>query len=132
MNKDFYGEVIDNGDTVKEILSGLGNAIERDSRERINKIDLFVKHNEGKRRHSLIPVDTIDALAEMYTYGAENYGDNNWKLNEDSLVWYDAMMRHLQSWKGGEFFDNDSGKKHLKHALINMSFLYETDLALHG
>ena len=38
-----------------------------------------VKHDEGKARFDLIPADSLEALAEVYTMGARKYAAHNWK-----------------------------------------------------
>ena len=71
------------------------------------------KFDEGKLRYDLIPVVPLRRLAEVFTIGAQKYGDRNW---EKGLVFgrvSAALDRHHQAWKGGENLDPDNGQHHL-------------------
>ena len=51
------------------------------------------------------------------TYGVKKYNDYNYKTGE-GLDWnriYDALLRHLSKWIGGEDIDKESGLNHLDH-----------------
>ena len=71
------------------------------------------KDDTGKLRYDLIPVYSLERLAEVYTIGAKKYGDRNW---EKGLTWsrvFSAMMRHAWAWWRGETFDPVDGQHHL-------------------
>jgi hypothetical protein len=85
-----------------------------------------VKFDAGKPRISLIPPKIIFRLAEIFTYGAEKYGDHNWKKGLDPIRLYDAAMRHLLAWMDGESID-ESGCPHLAHALWNVAIMIEME-----
>jgi len=83
-----------------------------------------VKFDSMKLRFDLIPPDALEELAKIYTIGAGRYGDRNW---EKGMNWgriYAALQRHLNSFWGGQDFDedecNDMSHKyntyHLAHA----------------
>ena len=69
----------------------------------------------------------LEAIAEVMTYGANKYGDNNWQGVETDR-YYAALMRHLQAWRKGELVDEESGLHHLKHALCNIAFILSKEL----
>ena len=72
-----------------------------------------IKFDKGKARYDLIPADSLDELAKLYTLGAEKYGDRNW---EKGMSWgriFGAMMRHSWAWFRGERCDPDDGQPHL-------------------
>lgn len=72
-----------------------------------------VKHDAGKLRFDLLPVEPLRELARVYTIGATKYADNNWRKG---LAWgrvFAAMMRHAWSWWGGERNDPVDGQHHL-------------------
>ena len=83
-----------------------------------------VKNDEGKLRYDLIPAECLEELADIITYGADKYGENNWQsLDNFENRYYAALMRHLQSWRKSEKCDEESGKLHLSHALACIAFL---------
>ena len=81
-----------------------------------------MKFDSGKPRYSLIPTEATKALAEVLTYGAKKYKDNNWQQGTPDR-YTDALYRHLEAWREGEKVDSDSGLSHLSHAITNVAFL---------
>lgn len=78
----------------------------------------------GKVRVELIPPEVILGLGEIFTIGAQEYGEYNW---EKGLKWQDligAAMRHLLKWCSGETLDRKSRKHHLLHCMANLCMLY--------
>lgn len=86
-------------------------------------VENFMKFDSGKLRYSLIPPVATEALAEVLTYGAKKYKPNNWQKAEDFSRYTDALYRHLEAWRSGQEFDEESGLSHLSHALTNVAFL---------
>ena len=75
-----------------------------------------LKHDHGKTRMGLLPPEALTAIAEVFTFGAEKYGVDNWR---HGMAWsrlYDALLRHLFAWQAGEETDAESGRPHLAHA----------------
>lgn len=86
------------------------------------------RDNEGKIRYSLIPKAAKDRMAEALMYGAELYGEFNWKSGGDKLSILklcDSLERHLEKFKEGEDFDGESKLHHIGHVLANAAFLAE-------
>lgn len=84
-----------------------------------------VKHDESKRRMDLIPTSLGSAVARVLEFGANKYGDNNWRKG---LKWgrvYAALQRHLADFWSGNDLDSESGLPHLYHAACNIAFLIE-------
>lgn len=81
-----------------------------------------MKEKEGKLRFELIPPEMKLALAEVLTYGANKYADNNWKY-VPIQEYIGAMERHINKWELGEEINAESGLHHLKHALTNLMFI---------
>jgi len=80
-----------------------------------------LKFDTGKYRMSLLPLDSIERVAQVGTMGAQKYGDGNW-LKGGGMEWgrlYDAAMRHLFAVGKGEVLDTESGLDHLAHAAWN-------------
>lgn len=90
---------------------------------------LGLKFDDGKLMYSLIPPETLHALAEVLTFGAKKYAPNNWQLVENGETRYmDALFRHLEAFRSGEIKDPDSGLPHLSHVLANVAFLHYLSL----
>lgn len=84
-----------------------------------------LKYDTGKLQYSLIPPETLKALASVLTFGAQKYAPDNWKLVEDGERRYlDALFRHLEAYRSGEKVDPESGLPHLSHALTNLAFIH--------
>lgn len=83
-----------------------------------------LKLDNGKPRHSLIPKGSISSVIAVLEFGAKKYEANNWqKVDNAKERYYDAAMRHIDSWWNGEKFDQETGIHHLAHAATNLFFL---------
>ena len=77
-----------------------------------------------KERWDLLPIDCIEDVVKILTFGSEKYGPNNWMDVEDANNrYYAALMRHLAANRKGELIDEESGLPHLAHAMCNVVFL---------
>ena len=82
------------------------------------------KDDKGKPRFSLVPVSALRVIADVLTFGAKKYADDNWKHVPDAKARYtDAMLRHVYAWQEGEVLDPESGLSHLGHAGCCILFL---------
>jgi len=82
-----------------------------------------VKHDHGKIRIDLAPVEALLSMARAFTYGADKYSDRNW---EGGLEWgrlYASCLRHLFAFWDGEEKDEESGLHPLDHALAALAML---------
>lgn len=82
-----------------------------------------LRFNSGKRRFDLIPPDTLAALADLLTVGAQKYAERNWELGmpyKDAIA---SLERHLNAWKAGEDNDPETGLSHMVHVMCNAMFL---------
>lgn len=83
-----------------------------------------VKHDSGKLRYDLLPVEPIEKIVEILDYGCQKYGPNRWQnLDDFDNRYYAAAMRHLTAWRKGELKDEESKLSHLAHAACNLIFL---------
>lgn len=55
-------------------------------------------------------------LAAVYGHGSEKYAPYNFRRGYPWSWSFDAMMRHLWLFWGGEDWDRDSGRHHMAHA----------------
>lgn len=91
--------------------------------ERIYIVEKGIKHDKHKLRLSLIPTQLINGVGEVMTFGAKKYKPNNWKQLDDPSRYLDALMRHLEAYRSGEEFDQETGLPHLAHLATNAGFL---------
>lgn len=82
------------------------------------KYDGIDGESEQKLRWDLLPLDVIERVVEIYTYGARKYSENSWQ-GVGKERYYAALMRHLAEYRKGEKYDKESGKSHLAHAVWN-------------
>ena len=85
-----------------------------------------MKFDGGKLRWDLLPLDVVEKLVEIYEFGANKYGENNWRnLQNGYKRCRAALFRHLTAYDKGEQVDPESGKSHLAHAAWNaLSMVY--------
>lgn len=74
----------------------------------------------------LIPPLALNEVAKVFAFGANKYGDHNWRggLNWSRLA--GASLRHITAWISGETLDPESGCSHLAHAACNILMLLES------
>jgi hypothetical protein len=84
------------------------------------------KNDQGKLRWDLLPLDVMEPLVEIYEFGANKYGENNWRTIKDGYRrCRAAFFRHLTAYDKGELTDPESGKSHLAHCAWNaLSMMY--------
>lgn len=90
------------------------------------------KFDTGKVRLDLLSVPALTAVAQVMTFGARKYGDNNWRGGMGWSRLVGAGMRHLFAFISGEDTDPESGLPHLAHALCCLMFLLEYQLTENG
>lgn len=74
---------------------------------------------DGKLRWELLPLQTLEEIVKIYTFGAEKYGPNTWQNLDNGYERYKAaLLRHLVSYEKGEVHDEESGI----HALAHMAW----------
>lgn len=77
----------------------------------------------AKPRLDLVPWPAVEQIAEVLTYGAAKYDDNNWARGARWGRYFAALCRQLFAWWGGENLDPESGLSHLAHAGCCLLFL---------
>lgn len=83
------------------------------------------RFNEGKNRLDLVPTSLVEEVGKVLTFGANKYGDNNWRSSMKWSKCIASLERHLVAFKNGIDFDEESGLLHLSHLGCNVAFLLE-------
>lgn len=83
------------------------------------------KHDSGKPEIGLVSHIFLFGLATVLTYGARKYGAQNWRQGLAYSRLFNAIMRHLWAWWGGQECDPESGLPHLDHAAAGLMMLRE-------
>jgi hypothetical protein len=87
------------------------------------------KFDGGKLEYGLLPPLALEETVKVLTFGAQKYERDNWqKVPDAKRRYFDALQRHVWSWKQGEQIDPESGIHHLAHAMCCLMFLYEHDI----
>lgn len=79
----------------------------------------------AKPRLDLVPWGAVTEIAEVLTFGAAKYEDNNWARGARWGRYFAALCRHIFAWWRGEDRDPETGKSHLAHAGCCLLFLME-------
>jgi hypothetical protein len=91
-----------------------------------------LKYDNGKIDYSLLPLEPIEGLGKVLTFGSQKYEANSWQQVKPKSRYYSAMMRHIiahlkweEEGNTGLMLDEESGLPHLDHALCNLVFFRE-------
>lgn len=87
-----------------------------------------LRYDAGKIRVELMPVEWLEALAEVLTKGAQKYAPRNW---EKGMAWSKMIgcaFRHTFKFMRGERYDRETGCHHLAHAAWNLLALMSYDV----
>jgi len=64
-----------------------------------------------------IPPEFLMEVGRVYFAGAQKYAARNFERGYKWSLSFDAMMRHLWAWWGGEEIDPESGCNHMAHGI---------------
>lgn len=81
------------------------------------------KFDQGKSPISMIPRVALEHEAQVFAYGANKYGKNNYKNGMKWSRLIDAALRHLLAYADREEKDQESLLSHLAHARANLAML---------
>lgn len=82
-----------------------------------------LKFDDNKVSYHLIPVDALDEVSRVLTFGARKYGERNWEKGIRYARLYRALLHHVWAWWCGETHDPESGLHPLAHAVCCALFL---------
>lgn len=88
-----------------------------------------VKYDSGKPDYTLLPLDALEQVVEVLTFGAAKYDRDNWKKVDKLHQRYSAAaMRHIVAYMKQEDIDEESGHNHLAHAICCLMFMLQDDV----
>lgn len=88
-----------------------------------------MKFDDNKIKLELIPLETINEIGKVLTFGAKKYKENSWQnLDKFEDRYFGACLRHLIAHRTGEKIDNESNLPHLSHTITNLIFLLWKEL----
>lgn len=99
-----------------------------DGRTDAKRSVIGLKYDTGKPEYHHIPTESLEGIAKALTFGGKKYADYNFRAGIRLSRIFNASMRHLWAWWGGENNDKESGLSHLYHAgacIIMMIFIFE-------
>ena len=83
-----------------------------------------LKYDNGKVRMDLVPLECVESIAKVLTYGTNKYKENSWQDLPDFWKRYKAaLLSHLTAIDKGELIDKESGLYHIDQVLTNAMFL---------
>ena len=88
------------------------------------------KFDTGKPATHLLPPKAMLCVADVLRYGAEKYGEHNWRAVPDAEKRYiAAALRHIFTAMTGEQpYDPESGIFHIAHAITSLLFILEMEI----
>lgn len=92
------------------------------------KPDPALRYDARKIRYDLLPPDGLEALALVYTKGAEKYADRNWEKGMSWSRMIGSLARHIKAFEKGEVYDPETGCHHMAMAAWNALGLCVYDL----
>ena len=88
--------------------------------ERVEEESMKNDRLDDKPMWELLPMQEIEDLVKVYTYGAKKYKPDGWKNLENGFERYRAaLMRHMMLYINGERYDKESGLQHLSQVVWN-------------
>lgn len=80
---------------------------------------------DGKLRWDLLPLEDLEEVVGLYTFGVQKYSENSWQNLENGEQRYRAaLFRHLLLHLKGEETDPESGYSHLSAVIWNAIAMY--------
>ena len=84
-----------------------------------------MKETDNKPKFHLIDPRFELGMAEVLTFGADKYSDENWREGREFTDYISAARRHLNAIERGEDIDQETGKQHAYHLGCCTMFLSE-------
>ncbi len=79
-------------------------------------------------RYDLVPEEFEQALAIHYGKGAQKYADRNWERGYQWGFSWRSVRSHMNQFRSGERYDQETGTHHLICAIWHLIALYIFDI----
>lgn len=103
----------------KTVLTPRGKKTEWVKRETAKKND----KKDGKVPLEYLRMDGISEMCEVFAFGANKYGKDNYLLGHHVDQLTAAALRHILAYQAGQELDPETGKSHVAHAQATLSML---------
>ena len=84
------------------------------------------KYDQDKPRMDLIDAEAMEELAKVLGFGAQKYGEDNWRKGIKIRRLLGAAFRHGFALLKGEDLDEETGLSHAAHAMCCFMFIFWT------
>lgn len=103
------------------------DAVEKDTLD-VTKFSTGAKRStkEGKVQWYLIPTDSLERVAKVFTHGAKEYGKDNWRKGIPYSSYMDSALRHLYNAMKHLENGTESDEDELAHCVANLLMLMST------
>lgn len=81
------------------------------------------KFDQGKTPLALLDPYAVDQLGKVLAFGANKYGEHNWRGGLGWARLASAALRHIFAFLSGEDNDQESGLPHVAHAMCCLMFI---------
>ena len=81
------------------------------------------RFNSSKPRWSLVDYPSLLPLVQVLEFGANKYGENNWKKGLSYTQTTESLLRHVYAFLDNQDIDEESKLHHIGHILCNAMFL---------
>lgn len=82
-----------------------------------------LKFDDDKVRLDLLPVEALEEISKVLTFGAKKYDAHNWRKGFTYSRLIGASLRHFFAWIRGQNNDVETGLSHLAHLGCCVLFL---------
>jgi hypothetical protein len=79
--------------------------------------------DDDKPRVDLVPTELVRGAGRAFGYGAEKYGEDNFRGGIKTRRLVGSILRHILAWLDGEDLDGESSLAHFDHAAANLGML---------
>ena len=116
-------------DSLLDIVAIVPLVVEFDPRLGSPTPDSGTKNDDGKTELGLLPFAPIEEVAKVLGYGAKKYQKYNYKGGFEYTRLIGAALRHLFAFARGQDKDPETGLSHVAHAVCNLLFLLDQQIA---
>jgi len=95
------------------LIKGIETPIDEKAQITKEALKAGLKSDKGKLRYDLVPVEALEEVVKVFTFGSEKYDDRNWEKGLNYSRVYAALQRHANAFWKGENLDDESKCYHM-------------------